>query len=150
MKLITYYKDLLVEDYVVDTIEKGDNKIVLSQTHHQRFDRMGQLPVPENLISLVGKNKKRLGVNTEIIKLSISKHFNNLFFLFINQDNYKKILVTDSYDVKKKIYIEYLIQGKRIDLNTIKIKIITSSFAFLPEGYLNFEPELVTKVNLYK
>lgn len=133
MKIISILKNLIVEQFkIFPVIEKGNKKIILYQTKHQRFDRGGDDPITNELIQRINKGFYKSGVNSRIIRKSIEKHFDKIFEEFKNNlpnnINYKIIVVDGSEDYPAN-FIEYILGGNILDENVIRLDIITSAYS---------------------
>lgn len=133
MKIISVLKNLIIEQFkIYPEIEKGKRKILLYQTKHQRNDRDGDVPITKELLQRINKGNYRGGVYSRLIRKSVEKHFDEIFKEFKNNlpsDINYKIIVADGSENYPVNFIEYVLGGKILDENTIRLDIITSAYS---------------------
>ena len=131
MKLIQVLNEIITEAYKVGRdLESKDKVIMLYQSHHQKVQRNGDDPTPKNLIYNVLNGNYKGGVNTLLIKNSISKNFEVVYKKCetINPEN-PRIIFIDDFEVGSGIYMEYVVASENAGFNTLKIDILTSGYS---------------------
>jgi hypothetical protein len=137
MKLINLLKYLILEssfkEEKITDLSDGVNKIILFETIHQKEDRGGEVPLNYSLLNRIIDNQYGSGVYTRKIVESINNNFSIVFNSMINEitTNQKnaRIIFTDEFDLVEDKYIEYVLQGKIITPNVLKLSIVTSAYS---------------------
>lgn len=138
MKLINLLKYLILEssfkEEKITDLSDGMNKIILFETIHQKEDRGGEVPLNYSLLNRIIDDQYSSGVYTGIIVDSIDNNFSIVFNSIINEitkTNQKnvRIIFTDEFDLVEDKYIEYVLQGKIISPNVLKLSIVTSAYS---------------------
>ena len=137
MKLINLLKYLILEssfkEEKITDLSDGVNKIILFETIHQKEDRGGEVPLNYSLLNRIIDNQYGSGVYTGKIVESINNNFSIVFNSMINEitTNQKnaRIIFTDEFDLVEDKYIEYVLQGKKITPNVLKLSIVTSAYS---------------------
>ena len=137
MKLINLLKYLILEssfkEEKIKNLSDGVNKIILFETIHQKEDRGGKVPLNYSLLNRIIDNQYGSGVYTEKIVESTNNNFSIVFNSMINEitTNQKnaRIIFTDEFDLVEDKYIEYVLQGKIITPNVLKLSIVTSAYS---------------------
>jgi len=149
MKLLQIFKTLLFEDkyfggrtYKLKPIIKGNKKILMSTTPHQRIQRSGELN-PDNLNNAhiyraMSRGYWRSGIYDMWLRDVVEKNFDTVFQtvddMYDENSESNRVMFYAKHEIADDI--EFVVEMKRVNDDVVPILVITSAVSELKRKFL--------------